>query len=489
MKPAVFIGSSVEGLNVAYAVQQNLNYAAEVTVWDQGSFELSATNIESLIKSLDKFDFGIFIFTPDDKKNIRGDAKLTMRDNVLFELGLFIGRLGRERVFFVVPDAGEFYIPTDLAGINPAKYEAERADGNLQAATGAACNAIRQAIATSGVLTQREEFSGSSAVQEPSTIEKTGWLSLFLDDKIDEALEEIEGLLKVEKIESEKVRLTISKAYCLFRSDPVKGKRILYSVLEGELTVVNYHMIAYAFLHNGYFDDAISVCDIGLTKENSDIKLATFKAECMVLKGDLKTGTEVLRQNHIIQEPAGALKLTDIYINSKDYNSARRVIHQAYLNYPNHPEICYKYSIVVSQLGEHNVALFLLNKAVRFDRKNSTYWGYFSNCCVELELFDTALTANKKAEEYCLSKEAWIILNIGNIYNFKGLYTEAITHLKRGLVIEEDSEYGHDRLSRAIKAKSEEESHLSKIINDGQLALHEWKPIIDDSEEGLIIDL
>ncbi|MGK7955033.1 MAG: TIR domain-containing protein [Crocosphaera sp.] len=59
MKPRVFIGSSVEGLDVAYAVQETLDYTAECTVWSQGIFQLSSNTLDDLINSLDKFDFSM----------------------------------------------------------------------------------------------------------------------------------------------------------------------------------------------------------------------------------------------------------------------------------------------------------------------------------------------------------------------------------------------------------------------------------------------
>jgi predicted nucleotide-binding protein len=104
MKPKIFIGSSVEGLSVAYAIQQNLLHDAEATVWSQGVFDLSATTIESLNKVLDSVDFSIFVFSADDETTMRGTTTPSIRDNVLFEFGLFIGKLGRDRVFFIIPD-------------------------------------------------------------------------------------------------------------------------------------------------------------------------------------------------------------------------------------------------------------------------------------------------------------------------------------------------------------------------------------------------
>src|SRR5438093_1454020 len=146
-RPSVFVASSSEGLDVAYAIQENLERDAETTVWPQGVFELSATNLTSLIKALARSDFGIFVFTPDDRVRIRKTIKSAVRDNVVFELGLFAGRLGPSRVFIVVPNrANDLRIPTDLLGVTPGTYDSRRRDGNLQAALGPFCNRVRHAM-------------------------------------------------------------------------------------------------------------------------------------------------------------------------------------------------------------------------------------------------------------------------------------------------------------------------------------------------------
>jgi Predicted nucleotide-binding protein containing TIR-like domain len=145
--PKVFIGSSAESLEVAYAVQENLEPDAEPTVWPQGVVALSTTTIDSLNKVLSGSDFGIFVFAPDDIIQLRKKTYATVRDNVVFELGLFVGRLGLERTFIVMPKGTRnFRIPTDLSGLTPGLYNAKRQDKNLQAALGPTCTKIRLAM-------------------------------------------------------------------------------------------------------------------------------------------------------------------------------------------------------------------------------------------------------------------------------------------------------------------------------------------------------
>ena len=101
-KPRIFIASAFESFNVADAVNFNLDHDAEVTVWKHG-FEISSDNISSLLDRAWASDFAVFIFTPDDVSIIRQQEKAVVRDNVLFELGLFVGSIGKDRCFIVKP--------------------------------------------------------------------------------------------------------------------------------------------------------------------------------------------------------------------------------------------------------------------------------------------------------------------------------------------------------------------------------------------------
>jgi len=149
-KPRIFVGSSTEGLPVAEALQVGLEYDAEVTVWSQGVFGLSGGTLETLVETTKTFDFSVFVLTPEDLIEKRGDVQRAARDNVIFELGLFMGSSGRHRTFFVHPRLADMSLPSDLAGITAATYDPKRSDGDLQAALGPACTKIKRAVRDQG---------------------------------------------------------------------------------------------------------------------------------------------------------------------------------------------------------------------------------------------------------------------------------------------------------------------------------------------------
>ena len=144
-KARVFIGSSSEGKRVAKKLKLALNNDFETTLWDQGVFDLSQSTLQSLVKASKKFDFAILVLSPDDKVTKRGKSRLAARDNVIFEIGLFIGSIGSARTLVVFCEDDKLILPTDLAGFTVATYKRYR---NMQATVSKIKEAIIKVQAT-----------------------------------------------------------------------------------------------------------------------------------------------------------------------------------------------------------------------------------------------------------------------------------------------------------------------------------------------------
>lgn len=151
-KPAVFIASSVEGLRIADAINVNLEHEAHCTIWRNGTFKLSSQTVDDLVKKSSQVDFAVFAFTPDDVATIRKHEEAIARDNVVFELGLFIGSIGKDRCYVVKPRGVDMHLPSDLLGLNVADYAVDRPDDDIASALNYACKLIKDRIAELGPI-------------------------------------------------------------------------------------------------------------------------------------------------------------------------------------------------------------------------------------------------------------------------------------------------------------------------------------------------
>ena len=149
-KPSIYVGSSTEGLEVARAVQVQLADDGAVELWNEDVFSLGYGTLESLVQALNRFDFAVLVLTPDDLTVSRERQQSSARDNVLIELGLFIGKLGRERTFLLVCKDKDIRIPSDLAGITFATFSMPDDKSRLVPAVGPACVKVRNAIRALG---------------------------------------------------------------------------------------------------------------------------------------------------------------------------------------------------------------------------------------------------------------------------------------------------------------------------------------------------
>ena len=96
VRPKLFVGClSQGGMDVARRLQEELSSEVEVIIWNQGVFKPVESYLESLTKACCAFDFAALVLSPDDTV-LSGAAagQFVHRHNVLFDLGLFMGRLG-----------------------------------------------------------------------------------------------------------------------------------------------------------------------------------------------------------------------------------------------------------------------------------------------------------------------------------------------------------------------------------------------------------
>lgn len=180
-RPTIFVGSSREGLEISRAIQFQLQDAALVSVWNEGIFGLSEGTLESLVRMLDRFDFAVLVITPDDVVSSRDSQGQAPRDNVMFELGLFMGRLGPARTFAVCSDAPNMKLPSDLAGVTMARFKTADAARDLTAALGPTCFPIRRVIWDLG-FSESKKLKGvaDSASHVEAVSEKTARLITLL---------------------------------------------------------------------------------------------------------------------------------------------------------------------------------------------------------------------------------------------------------------------------------------------------------------------
>ncbi len=76
--------------------------------------------MEKIEKYSNEVIFGIVLYTPDDMGNVKSEAesgclKFRARQNVVFEHGYLMGKIGRRRVAALVK--GDLETPSDISGM------------------------------------------------------------------------------------------------------------------------------------------------------------------------------------------------------------------------------------------------------------------------------------------------------------------------------------------------------------------------------------
>jgi Predicted nucleotide-binding protein containing TIR-like domain len=161
----VFIGSSSEVKPAAEQFRQKLGANHDVIPWwEAPEFKNLKSTLQGLIEATACYHAAVFILSPDDLTTSRGKIERSFRDNVLFELGLFLGVLPPTAIYactIVMPPSEhsnakkkkpkpdpDLHIPSDLKGIHIPRAETITKAG-MNAAIGRMagdCNEVLQNV-------------------------------------------------------------------------------------------------------------------------------------------------------------------------------------------------------------------------------------------------------------------------------------------------------------------------------------------------------
>lgn len=155
-RPRLFIISTVEALDAAREIANQLERDALCTVWAYGTFFAGGFTLEALEKAVSLSDFAVAVAQADDVVESRKTKSPTVRDNVIFELGLFMGHLTRHRAVLVHPRVDGLKLPSDLQGLTLLSYASGEAE-DLPSLIGPACNELRKIIRRLGVRSPNEK--------------------------------------------------------------------------------------------------------------------------------------------------------------------------------------------------------------------------------------------------------------------------------------------------------------------------------------------
>jgi predicted nucleotide-binding protein len=150
-RPVVFLGSSSESRLIVTAMAAEFkDDDVLIRPWSKpGIFEASSYPIETLENEVRKADYAILVVSPDDKVFSRKQLSPAPRDNIVFELGLFMGSLTRKRTFLLQPKGTKLKIPSDLLALTALRYDIGSAL-TLRRRLLPACNELRQIIERDG---------------------------------------------------------------------------------------------------------------------------------------------------------------------------------------------------------------------------------------------------------------------------------------------------------------------------------------------------
>jgi len=185
--PVMFVGSSLESSRYVSIIEEILGGIVTIRAWNQNVFDPTLSNfLSDIIDAIETSNSALFIFTPDDKRIMRDVEASVVRDNVVFEAGMAIGILGRQRTFILSQD--KTVVPSDLEGLTVFRFKAD-GKGSYEADLRNQLHILKDRLIQTDLLRKSPVYLGeyvSDRIYEGVKQAKTIWavgplLSSFLE--------------------------------------------------------------------------------------------------------------------------------------------------------------------------------------------------------------------------------------------------------------------------------------------------------------------
>lgn len=300
------------------------------------------------------------------------------------------------------------------------------------------------------------------------------WLRDLTERKYDLALAHLQTRLQRAPDVDETARLRSFIAHVKFERDHAEGAREFEQVIS-EFPTKDYPYMWYG-LSYGWRDlpgKAIDVLSRGLERADRKAPLWDSLSDMYVRLGDDDSAIEAAKKG-VIADPMYSqnyLNLAAVYARTKDVAVAREWYLQALLKSDGSEKVLAAYAAFLADSGLRDEAILRYNHLIGSFPQNTAYRTLLGNQYVEAKLHDLALEQYIVANRLADSKEAWIIGNIGNVYNNRGFHALAMEYLQKAIELAPDSQYAHERLAVAMKKHQEETAKLGEILTKARHAL------------------
>jgi predicted nucleotide-binding protein len=138
-RPRVFIASSAEDLLVASALADHLAADAEIMAWTEDVFTLSQGRLQGVRRVFEAADCAVFVAGAGG-----GHRRVTLSENLTFELGISIGTLGVDRTMILSDSRARLDLPSDFQGFEYLTYDGSESLERLRSALAAPASKLRR---------------------------------------------------------------------------------------------------------------------------------------------------------------------------------------------------------------------------------------------------------------------------------------------------------------------------------------------------------